>query len=378
MVPAALVVLEALPVGPVGKLDRGALPAPVYGGAAYTAPRTGLERTLVGLFAEVLGVGVDDVGIDDSFFELGGNSLSAVRLASELEVALSRKIALSAIFLEPTPAALARRLGTPSGAAAPSPADGMDVVIALRDSGSRDPLFCVHPAVGISWVYAGLLQYLPDRPVYGLQLPSISGGPAYASVRDLARRYVDELRTIRFRGPYHLLGWSHGGLVAHAMAVELRTAGEEVDLTMLDAYPIARGPQEATLAEMLAGLGIPVDDVDPASLSYEDAVALVNRSFGHDTGLDASHLERIMTGYAHIQREMTEIDPSPFVGDLLFFAAASSVDSGAGVSPGLWQRFVTGTIDEHTLRCDHLQMMSPESAAVVGPILDEYLSGRSR
>ncbi len=83
------------------------------------------------------------------------------------------------------------------------------MVIPLRPNGERPPLFCIHPGIGLSWGYAGLVQYLAkDRPAFGLQLPLLSGGPDFGSVQQLAHRYVEEIRTVQPHGPYHLLGWS--------------------------------------------------------------------------------------------------------------------------------------------------------------------------
>ena len=251
----------------------------------------------------------------------------------------------------------------------------------LRAGGSRTPLFCVHPAIGISWVYAGLLRYLPDRAVYGLQLPLLSGGPAYASHHALARRYVEELRAVRPHGPYHLLGWSQGGLIAHHMAVQLRSAGETVDLVMLDYYPIERARKELTLAEVLASLGIDADSAEPTDISFDTALTQVNRMLGHETGLTPSDLERILGAYAEVHRTGPELGLEVFDGDMLFFAAANSLDDAGETSPGLWRKTVTGSIVEHIVEGDHLHMMNPEATSVIGPILADHLGridGRRR
>jgi hypothetical protein len=113
MIPAAFVTLEALPLTPNGKLDRRALPAPgaPERGAAYVAPRTELERTIVGAWQAALRI--ERIGIDDSFFDLGGHSLLMIQVHSKLRELLKRDIAMLDLFAHPTVAALARHLSRP-------------------------------------------------------------------------------------------------------------------------------------------------------------------------------------------------------------------------------------------------------------------------
>ncbi|MGH3577358.1 MAG: condensation domain-containing protein, partial [Mycobacterium sp.] len=113
MVPAAVVVIDALPLTPNGKLDTRALPAPEYTAGEYRAPASTVEEILAGIYAQVLGL--ERVGVDDSFFDLGGDSLSAMRLIAAVNTGLDADLSVRAVFEAPTVAQLALRVGEGGG-----------------------------------------------------------------------------------------------------------------------------------------------------------------------------------------------------------------------------------------------------------------------
>ncbi|WP_142281688.1 non-ribosomal peptide synthase/polyketide synthase, partial [Mycobacterium kyorinense] len=149
MVPAAVVVLEELPLTVNGKLDKRALPAPEYTAGGYRAPGNPVEEILVGIYARVLGI--ERVGVDDSFFDLGGDSLSAMRMVAAVNSSLQADLAVRTVFETPTVAQLASRIEVgatrlPRLTAAPRPA-----VIPLSYAQSR--LWFINQLQGPSAVY---------------------------------------------------------------------------------------------------------------------------------------------------------------------------------------------------------------------------------
>jgi natural product biosynthesis luciferase-like monooxygenase protein len=236
MVPAAVVMLSALPRTPNGKLNRRALPAPdqIRPEAARTsvAPRDAVETELTRMWEKILGV--RPIGVTDNFFELGGHSLLAVSLFGQIEKTFGKNFPLATLFQGPTIEELARILQQDERAAPWSP------LVAIQPHGSRPPLFFMHSEGGNVLEYYPLARSLgPDQPFYALQSELLNGqcGPIGRSsipkLEDLAARYIDEMRAVQPAGPYYLGGFCLGGYLAYEVAHQLRAQGQEVSLVAI-------------------------------------------------------------------------------------------------------------------------------------------------
>lgn len=361
MVPAAVMVLGALPLTVNGKVDRRALPAPEFvSGAAYRAPRNPREGVLAALFAEVLKV--ERVGIDDGFFDLGGHSLSATRLAARIRAELGVDVPIRAVFDAPTVCELAEWL---SQEHASDFVDPFATVLPLRVEGRKPPVWCVHPAGGVAWGYRGLAKHLDDRPIYGLQARGVDGMAPFAeSIPAMVDDYLEQIFAIQPEGPYFLLGWSFGGVVAHAMAVELARRGHQVPLLGLIAS-VPRYEEDPVLltqffeqdtrnlidAWATERYGISIDDPEYKSLA-DTVIALTRNS----VEILQDFISPVYEGRSVLFIPTIHEPRSPEE----YFAA--------------WARHLQGPIAVHEIESRHSDMDMPEPMALMGRVLQRELN----
>ncbi|MGW3151745.1 alpha/beta fold hydrolase, partial [Streptomyces sp. NPDC001177] len=368
MVPAAVVSMEALPVTANGKLDRGRLPAPDFAGqASGQAPATPAEAVLCGLFAGVLGV--ERVGREDSFFDLGGDSLLAMRLIDRIRTVLDSEVGIRDLFTGPTPAAVAAALNNVSDVG------DFDPVLPFRTGGDRPPLFCVHPGQGLSWRYAALTRHLPaEYPVYGLQSRGLKGEPDLPeSIAEMVADYFERMREVQPTGPYHLLGWSFGGAVAQALATHIRSKGEQVALLVsLDGYPHHSGDAAAGRA---VGAGAGAAPGEGPMVRIEDGVEVPADIGGGEEGAAATDeaLADVHRVKANNERLMREFTPDVFDGDLLLFVAAVGrpAFSPASGAPDIWRPYTAGSVESHELDTDHHGIMDAGPLAEIARVIAE-------
>ncbi|KOR42170.1 hypothetical protein ADT25_15400, partial [Xanthomonas oryzae] len=240
MLPSAYVHLDALPVSVNGKLDRRALPAPDATAIvcdAFVPPANEIERSLAKLWASVLGP--QRIGRDDHFFERGGHSLSAMRLMTSAH-RVGLPLTLRLLYAHPTLRAQAdcllggaHRWGTRA--------------LAARRQGTRPPVFVVPTGIAdVAYAFELAAHLAAEIPVYALPWPD----PLPATLEALAAHMVGMIQVVQPQGPYHLLGYSSGGLLAYAIAQHFGMHDQPVAfLGLLDCDCPDRAPDPLPLDE---------------------------------------------------------------------------------------------------------------------------------
>jgi thioesterase domain-containing protein len=218
---------------------------------AYVEPRNDVERTLTGFWQELLGVA--QVGVEDSFFDLGGHSLIAVRLFAMVKKAYRVDFPISILFEAPTIAGCAALItdqigdtatDAPAKIAAPTRRFTHLVPMHQGEGGAKQPFFLCAGMFGNVLNLRHLAQLIGgDRPFYGLQARGLYGDAApHTNFVDAARDCIAELRQVQPHGPYMLGGFSGGGLTAWDMARQLEAEGEVVSLVVLLDTPVPMLP----------------------------------------------------------------------------------------------------------------------------------------
>ncbi|MER7639328.1 amino acid adenylation domain-containing protein [Streptomyces sp. NPDC126522] len=356
MVPAAVVPLPELPLTTAGKLDRRALPSESTTTTSSGEPRNSHEEKLCSLFGELLGV--EKVGIDDDFFVLGGHSLLATRLSARIRKQFDVDMPVRTIVRYPTVAELASLVligGIPD-----EHVDSFAVVLPLnRDPGTgKPPVWFFHGGGGLGWAFFTFAPYVPDRPAYALQSRGSGGIDAMAgSVEEMIEDYLTQILEVQPEGPYNLVGWSYGGPLAHAVAVELEQRGHEVDiLAILDSKP-ASGFRNLT-------------GTVPAV--YRKEVEEVFGQFMNTDNMDL-FLDTMSKVGANNLSKMELFDSPVYRGDMLFFNAKLDKDEEGSWAPH-WPEHVLGSIEEYDVDATHHDLHMPKPAGQIMKVIARRLA----
>ncbi|CQD22142.1 syringomycin synthetase [Mycobacterium lentiflavum] len=398
MVPAQIVVLDEFPLTSSGKIDSKALPAPVFAATPFQAPQTETEQVIAAIYAQVLGI--ERVGVDDSFFDLGGDSLSAMRVIAAINAALDVHLPVRTMFYAPSVRNLSEQLGAQDSAAEVVPVE-------VFQEGTGAPLCCIHDGLGLSWAYRALGEYV-DCPIIGINQISHDGEAGPASIRGIAANYADRIQARYPDGPYKLLGWSFGGVVAHELAIELQRRGRVVEsLVLIDPVfsankfvarlnanrAIAKNEtlDESQILEHILRTNRIDIPVQSGPLDYRQAEELVHQ---HGAGIPLPPqqlLEFMVHSVQTNQRHLLDHVPGVFDGDMVIFCAARGrTDDGRGRSrwrslrtgraarsqQRLWRPYVAGEIAIYSVDSTHLEMLTADALSTYGEQLGLYLHTR--
>lgn len=351
MVPAAIVVMDQLPLNANDKIDRKALPAPAGRThdtqTNYEAPRNHLERSLASIWQQLLGV--EQIGIHDNFFELGGHSLLGISMFEQIKQQYNQELSLAALFQAPTVAKLAKQLE-----------DGgfeqqWENLSPVQPKGELPPFFCVHGDEANYFIPRYLGE---EQPFFAFFHQGEDGSRIkYTNVEELAAHFIQELKTVRPQGPYNLGGYSFGGIVAYEMAQQLKAAGDEVGLlAMIDT---AEPEEHARSMDEEKKFYDPIKKaiMRPIAQRYLNADKPLPPKLRHFYIIDT--YDKAIHAYA----------AKKYDGDLVLFRAkATTGDPEMG-----WGKFVSGKVIVHEVPGDHYSLIKEPDVRQLAEKLGEYL-----
>lgn len=397
MIPSHFRFLDAFPLTKNGKVNRVRLMAgfeEAVPGSSKEVVKTELTATETGILAiwQTL-FNKESISPDDDFFELGGDSLMAIRLVAHLQKSNHVDLSAGLVFQYPTPEKLAHYIDQQPRTVQHHGSKTESNLVFLRSTGSKEPLFVVHGGEGGVFFYRSFLDYIdPPRPVCAIESPELSrqGAVQYRSVPDLAREYIEAIIKYQPDGPYHLCGYSYGGLVAYEMACQLRRGGQEVQfLGMID----IQNPCSATIEKRSIGQRVKFNWYHSRNSDrgiFSRTADLLSRFFRgifyrSRNGLQCG-LARLTGEYAHniawlrlakIRelniKSMKQYCPQVYPGDVTLLKAKVEEDKlDFGDAYG-WKGLIKGELNIYEVDGNHVSLVSPRHVKSVATKLAENL-----
>lgn len=383
LIPGAFYRVDRIPATASGKIDRRALHTiprtRIESGQRHQPPRTPTESLLVDIWQQVLGV--RGLGVHDNFFERGGDSLRLVH-ATSLVREQGVELEVSDHYEYQTVAELAARVDRGADQGREPRTSPM---VRLSGGGAR-PLFCVHPSGGSASWYMALARALPShRPVTAFELPGAYGtGEPRTTIEALAEEYLTHLLGTQPAGPYALMSWSYGGLIAFEMARRLTAAGHRVDPLILiePTLPqdLASAEAHRTAAELygtaadLAEKAAAAPGNSPERARLEAEAADFFGSFGWGPGRSGLAAALPLRACGLLHEAYQAFRPGMFEGDLHLVLSregreasperpSTVLHDSAGRYIEGWRRLVAGDLQIHESGGDHMSMVAPSNAA---------------
>ncbi|NLU65613.1 hypothetical protein HCA61_25625 [Rhodococcus sp. HNM0563] len=239
-------------------------------------------------------------------------------------------------------------------------------MLTVKADGEEQPLWCVHPAGGVGWPYFGLESHIGARPIYALQSDGLTEAAVDNTIADVVARYVERILAVQNTGPFNLLGWSYGGVIAHAVAVELQMRGHDVELlALVDSWTADESMLAAAESDDVQ------DQVEAAMWSRYESFHLAD---------DPNQtMARIAEVSRHSIRLLVDHGPRVFQGDALLIQAGLSRE-GHRVHPRAlrqhWTNYIAGVITDRVIPCRHDDFDRDLPMSAVGRAVENWFSTR--
>ncbi|CAK8714625.1 Amino acid adenylation domain-containing protein [Candidatus Electrothrix gigas] len=383
MVPAIVLFLEGLPLTANGKIDRKALPAPTVRKSSYVCARDTIELTLVRLWEQLFDI--SPISVQDDFFDIGGDSLLAMRLIYHIKKEFDRTLPLHTLFQNRTLEQLAAVLRQET------PVSAWQPMICLQSEGDKTPIFFAHASGGSAFNALEFSSFMgKDRPFYAIHPRGAElGDPFHDSIEEMAADYVTAMREIQPEGPYLMAGWSFGGTVIFEMARLLEQAGETapllitIDMPEPEAVVWKEDDVEFLMDRLPHYHGVSVDELDENSSDEEKVTYLLKEikvAGLMRPDIDQHQAQHWFSMYKHHNRLVGLYKPSsPVQSKMLFYKPAERIpfDDQMGQALEKWPPFVLGGLEMQEAPGNHFNMVSPANTAILAGRIKAYLEERS-
>ncbi|TIR16623.1 MAG: amino acid adenylation domain-containing protein [Mesorhizobium sp.] len=361
---------------------------------AQMSSEPALDRQIAAVYRDILGL--DDVALTDSFFDLGGDSLSALSVIDRIEQLTEERLAVSLLLEYQTPRGLAMALSKTHRSARPN------ALVPIQTGGSRTPLFCPHPFGGHVLLYTPLAKALgTEQPLFGLQARGLNGeARPHLSIPEMAGEYVEAIKSVQPRGPYQLAGLSMGGSIAWEMACQLRDAGDEIAiLGLLDAKALHKHEEYTSgryhrllgnrpVPDWLSEQAIILSILFPALKKYwrklksikrelqVTALLELGRQAGNLPAISDSQLDHMLTVAEANRIALCDYTPRPNDSRSVLFAAKKGLRTSTNEPNGDlgWKQFARARLEIHEVPGDHYTMVAPPHVRVLATKLKDYLN----
>lgn len=353
-----------------------------------------LDRQIAAVYRDILGL--DDVALTDSFFDLGGDSLSALSVIDRIEQLTGERLAVSLLLEHHTPSGLAIALSKTHRSARPN------ALVPIQTGGSRTPLFCPHPFGGHVLLYTPLAKALgTEQPLFGLQARGLNGeARPHLSIPEMAREYAEAIKSVQPRGPYQLAGLSMGGSIAWEMACQLHDAGDEVAIVgLLDAKALHKDEEHTNdryhrllgnrrIPHWLSEQAVILSVLFPALKKHWRKLKSIKREcqvtalleFGMQAGnvpdMGETQLNNILAVAEANKIALREYTPRLNDSRSVLFAAKRGLRTSTGDLDGDlgWKQFARARLEIHEVPGDHYTMVAPPHVRVLATKLKDYLN----
>jgi amino acid adenylation domain-containing protein len=387
MIPLSIIELDSFPLTPNGKVDRDALfNYQCVASSSYQVPRDNLELTLLQAWTAILGN--KDIGIQQNFFELGGHSLKAMELIHKVNQLLQTDLSLAYIFAYPTIDTFARAIRQKNV----SPIESF--LVPIQPYGSKPPLFAVHPIGGSALCYYELSKYLgSEQPLYGLQQVKILDYKSSIGLESFAKDYVEAIKKIQPNGPYRLIGWSLGGVIAHEIAHWLEQQGEKVIFLGLIDSRLSHKEEEISEIELLLqfvrdlsgryGKNLEITQTELMQLTSEERISyLLGKAKEHQlVHQDLSSqdmvgfVDQIKFNWLAAKEHKVKVIHAP----LTLYVASDSFDNKSLIKyegKQAWRRYTNTSIVSHQITGDHYSIMQHPGITRLAELLATQLDDK--